>query len=367
MDSIKETLNNVRKRLVRCANPRANTDAMSEVLDIIGAPIYLYVITYVCYFGYHYLDDYHYGEIDENGERRWIWYFQKGLIVCIYFQMMANWFEIRFVDSSLANAAKNMTLDQQTLDKIKLPDKTEAEITEKGDCKTQNESGAVKRRKGGKTDKNNGSALVQVKKISYWSWKPCDKCQLNAPPRCHHCPFCNVCVLKRDHHCFFAGKCVGFENQRHFIVFLIWASFSTTYAMVYFLPFFYNNVLIDHSWWDCFFPVTLFKFVIGHVDFYHFNLITCFTMNFLFVFLSTAFLLEQYQLVSAGWTQFEQTKVDKRKLHIHDPRPLSAKIKAVLGQRPLVTILCPIARIWYPPCEDPFQWPDHKVTHHKVK
>ncbi|WAR17498.1 hypothetical protein MAR_032092 [Mya arenaria] len=194
MDSIKETLNNVRKRLVRCANPRANTDAMSEVLDIIGAPIYLYVITYVCYFGYHYLDDYHYGEIDENGERRWIWYFQKGLIVCIYFQMMANWFEIRFVDSSLANAAKNMTLDQQTLDKIKLPDKTEAEITEKGDCKTQNESGAVKRRKGGKTDKNNGSALVQVKKISYWSWKPCDKCQLNAPPRCHHCPFCNSSI-----------------------------------------------------------------------------------------------------------------------------------------------------------------------------
>ena len=43
----------------------------------------------------------------------------------------------------------------------------------------------------------------------YWSWKPCLICQVQRPPRVHHCPLCRMCVLKRDHHCFFTGSCVG--------------------------------------------------------------------------------------------------------------------------------------------------------------
>ena len=43
----------------------------------------------------------------------------------------------------------------------------------------------------------------------YWSWKPCLICQVQRPPRVHHCPLCKMCVLKRDHHCFFTGSCVG--------------------------------------------------------------------------------------------------------------------------------------------------------------
>ena len=40
-------------------------------------------------------------------------------------------------------------------------------------------------------------------------WTYCPFCQLNSPPRAHHCQVCNECVLKRDHHCIFAGKCLG--------------------------------------------------------------------------------------------------------------------------------------------------------------
>ena len=43
----------------------------------------------------------------------------------------------------------------------------------------------------------------------YWSWKPCLICQVQRPPRVHHCPLCKMCMLKRDHHCFFTGSCVG--------------------------------------------------------------------------------------------------------------------------------------------------------------
>ncbi len=43
----------------------------------------------------------------------------------------------------------------------------------------------------------------------YWSWKPCLICQVQRPPRVHHCPLCRMCVLKRDHHCFFTNSCVG--------------------------------------------------------------------------------------------------------------------------------------------------------------
>ncbi len=45
------------------------------------------------------------------------------------------------------------------------------------------------------------------REIGHLSWKWCEKCEQNQPPRAHHCKVCDVCVLKRDHHCFFTGKC----------------------------------------------------------------------------------------------------------------------------------------------------------------
>ena len=46
------------------------------------------------------------------------------------------------------------------------------------------------------------------------SWRYCEKCGDICPPRSHHCPLCDVCVLRRDHHCWFAGCCVGISNHR---------------------------------------------------------------------------------------------------------------------------------------------------------
>lgn len=53
-------------------------------------------------------------------------------------------------------------------------------------------------------------------------WRYCHFCQLNAPPRAHHCPVCDECILKRDRHCMFAGCCVGFQNQRYYVMALLY-------------------------------------------------------------------------------------------------------------------------------------------------
>ncbi|RUS77391.1 hypothetical protein EGW08_014837, partial [Elysia chlorotica] len=62
-------------------------------------------------------------------------------------------------------------------------------------------------------------------------WKFCASCQLYGPPRSHHCELCKACILKRDHHCFFSGSCVGYHNQRHFVIFLVYAFIASVYGV----------------------------------------------------------------------------------------------------------------------------------------
>ena len=64
-------------------------------------------------------------------------------------------------------------------------------------------------------------------------WTYCPFCQLNSPPRAHHCQVCNECVLKRDHHCIFAGKCVGFRNYRYYMCLALHLWMGAVYANVF--------------------------------------------------------------------------------------------------------------------------------------
>ena len=63
-------------------------------------------------------------------------------------------------------------------------------------------------------------------------WVYCQWCKGHAPPRSHHCPICDVCVLRRDHHCYFTGRCVGLHNHRYFIMFMLYASLGCLYGFV---------------------------------------------------------------------------------------------------------------------------------------
>lgn len=63
-------------------------------------------------------------------------------------------------------------------------------------------------------------------------WDFCSICHQHRPPRSHHCPLCDGCILKRNHHCHFTGVCIGLGNQRNFILFLLWIIFGCLYGLI---------------------------------------------------------------------------------------------------------------------------------------
>lgn len=48
--------------------------------------------------------------------------------------------------------------------------------------------------------------VTQIENVTNPQWRSCHICQRLAPPRSHHCKFCDKCVLKRDMHCFVTGQ-----------------------------------------------------------------------------------------------------------------------------------------------------------------
>jgi palmitoyltransferase len=64
-------------------------------------------------------------------------------------------------------------------------------------------------------------------------WQFCDVCECFTPPRSWHCNTCDICILKRDHHCHFTASCIGHNNQRYFIMFLLYFTFSCAYCTFY--------------------------------------------------------------------------------------------------------------------------------------
>ena len=60
----------------------------------------------------------------------------------------------------------------------------------------------------------------------------CQICRQFKPPRSHHCSNCDKCICKMDHHCPWIGGCVGYNNQGHFVRFLISVSLGTFMTLI---------------------------------------------------------------------------------------------------------------------------------------
>ena len=194
------------------------------------------------------------------------------------------------------------------------------------------------------------------KAFPYWSWAPCVRCNRARPPRCHHCPICQICVLKRDHHCFFAGACVGFRNLRHFTVFIFWAVVATSFATVHMLPYFFMEFWPNLSYVDVILPVTLVKAVFGFIRWREVILLTLAYSLIIYNIWSVSFLIELTSWIKDGTTSFEKTL----KLKVYDNRNLTNKLRSVFGQYWLLNFLLPLHFI-FEPIEDPINWPHIKA------
>eukprot|EP01116_Phalansterium_solitarium_P001059 TRINITY_DN1085_c0_g4_i1.p1 TRINITY_DN1085_c0_g4~~TRINITY_DN1085_c0_g4_i1.p1 ORF type:complete len:264 (-),score=71.44 TRINITY_DN1085_c0_g4_i1:380-1171(-) len=62
--------------------------------------------------------------------------------------------------------------------------------------------------------------------------RSCKLCTGSKPDRTHHCKKCNRCVLKMDHHCPWTLNCIGFRNYRYFVLIIMWASASISFALL---------------------------------------------------------------------------------------------------------------------------------------
>ena len=65
----------------------------------------------------------------------------------------------------------------------------------------------------------------------FWP-KKCDTCKIIKPARAHHCSVCQQCVYLMDHHCPWINNCVGMENQRYFLLFVLYLMLGCMYMMV---------------------------------------------------------------------------------------------------------------------------------------
>lgn len=75
----------------------------------------------------------------------------------------------------------------------------------------------------------------------------CRKCNSFKPERAHHCSTCGHCVRKMDHHCFWINNCVNYDNQGHFIRFLLFTSIANMLILAHGSAQFVAILFMGHS------------------------------------------------------------------------------------------------------------------------
>jgi DHHC palmitoyltransferase len=65
------------------------------------------------------------------------------------------------------------------------------------------------------------------------SWiSTCSECVDLKPLRTRHCSVCNRCVFDLDHHSPWVNNCLGLENQRFYLLFLLYLFLGLGYNLV---------------------------------------------------------------------------------------------------------------------------------------
>ena len=127
----------------------------------------------------------------------------------------------------LSNPLNIESLNKNNIDTLKSP------------ISTLDNTGCLPREK--KINKEDEFLLINNKQLP-----ECKYCGTFKPLRAHHCSICNICILRMDHHCPWISNCIGQNNQRFFILFLVYAQLGTLYMILLSLPILLS-VKIDFS------------------------------------------------------------------------------------------------------------------------
>uniref|UniRef100_A0A8R1TNY5 Palmitoyltransferase n=1 Tax=Onchocerca volvulus TaxID=6282 RepID=A0A8R1TNY5_ONCVO len=179
----------------------------------------------------------------------------------------------------------------------------------------------------------NYSDLPAVQKQGY---RFCYNCQLNEPPRSHHCPVCDKCAFRRDHHCSFVAVCIGHFNQRYYIsaVCSLWII---------------SSVMVIWNWsfmWTAlggFSPLQLWELIVPHLAvIFRIISFTEFLCVMIFVFSFTVFVFLCYLITAQLFCLYRgQTRVEYL-LDVHAYNlGFMENIRQAMGRRWLMALLVP--------------------------
>jgi len=117
----------------------------------------------------------------------------------------------------------------------------------------------------------------------------------NKPPDAHHCGVCKRCIVKMDHHCPWVNNCVGANNQKFFVLFLLYTCSLCVYALG--LIVFRAIACVGHGWDGCAPFISRVPFIIGVVF-----------VALLFGLLTMLICSDQLYSVSIGGTPIDRLK-----------------------------------------------------------
>ncbi|XP_046327072.2 uncharacterized protein LOC124111418 [Haliotis rufescens] len=328
------------------------------VVNKVGPFVFFIVLFGVFYWGVTEALPFLYSEWDA------VYLIMNQILSCVIsFEMMINWFCIRYVDSHYNPFVHGTEPTNKTGSGPCIPVEqgadhqvTDFHRSEKDINSNQTKSNGVTKRKKVyrmfvATTLPDKDGHYERESYDYWSWSPCVVCRRPRPPRCHHCVLCQRCVLKRDHHCFFAGSCVGVNNQRHFIVFLFWTFFGCFYAFIHMAPYAYIEILPNIAYVDLIPPVSLVRALFGYQH-YMISFLTFLGWSLTyFVVLSGTHLVDSFSILLTSQTTFEQAN----DINVTDFRTNLERIRGVFGDNWVLNFIFPCHRM-FKPADDPVLW-----------
>lgn len=168
-------------------------------------------------------------------------------------------------------------------------------------------------------------------------WPYCGRCLCHRPPRTHHCPVCDVCVLKRDHHCWFGGVCVGHGNHRYYVCAISYMLVAAVYGNFYHFCFMVHQLEhLGHFGIPVCIAIPHFCAVFGYLSFYQFLVAVLSFIGFFLLAMLFWLLWIQVVQITRGQTSYER----KHGEHTYDNSVLE-NIRAVFGTRWYVAWICP--------------------------